>query len=465
MSKEQGLLSELKTLQKFASERLAEKEAELRGLSQTDSQLAELQNEIDGLQPDPARWNTERQALVDHIEELGLTRAIAEARWRHSLEASGQNVRHLETALQQTRAELNRAQQNLAQRDAVAQAEEAERAERRKQLRAGLSQGRRQLAVLRDEQRQQQTQRTVLLARLTELAKEQQRIATVQAEPEPPRAPDPVQADHSRLDAQRLLLQQQADAARGQLGTLQAEQQRLSQERAALLHRVAQLEQAFREAPAAQPAEARTWDAERSELRRRVVQLEQALQTKEQRAGAERSQFAVDLNQMRQQLAEETTKREEWQLLQQDRAQLQARVQDVEQRWMAREAAIVQERALWQRYLESFTVVAPPAQPANIPQAAPAPSRPAARPVPKMAPEERWSSSRRMVVVLTMAMGLLPLAAIVRGIAALVTGGTASAGLSSVGLVFAFMALAMGTVFCAFLVQFSVGSGVRLLWV
>src|SRR5437588_348575 len=85
--------------------------------------------------------------------------------------------------------------------------------------------------------------------------------------------------------------------------------------------------QAFRAAPAAQPAEARTWDAERGELRRRVVQLEQALQTKEQRAGAERSQFAVDLNQMRQQLADETRKREEWQLLQEDRAQLQARVQ------------------------------------------------------------------------------------------------------------------------------------------
>src|SRR5438105_9638232 len=299
MSKEQGLLSELKTLQKFASERLAEKDAELRGLSQTDSQLAELQNEIDGLQPDPARWNTERQALVDHIEELGLTRAIAEARWRRSLEASGQNVRHLETALQQTRAELNRAQQNLAQRDAVAQAEEAERAERRKQLRAGLSQGRRQLAALRDEQRQQQTQRTALLARLTELAKEQQRIATVQAEPGPPRAPDPVQADHSRLDAQRLALQQQADAARDPLGALQAEQQRLSQERAALLHRVAQLEQALRQAPAAAPA-AITPDADRSDLRRRVAQPEQSLRAKEQKAATERTQFAADPSHMRQ---------------------------------------------------------------------------------------------------------------------------------------------------------------------
>ena len=84
-------------------------------------------------------------------------------------------------------------------------------------------------------------------------------------------------------------LHHKAEAARAQLGTLQAEQQRLSQERAALLHRVAQLEQALRQAPAAAPA-AITPDADRSDLRRRVAQLEQSLRAKEQKAATERSQ-------------------------------------------------------------------------------------------------------------------------------------------------------------------------------
>src|SRR5207248_10634620 len=122
------------------------------------------------------RWTVERQALVDHIEELGLTRATAEARWRRSLEASGQNVRKLEAALQDTRADLERARQDLVRRDMAAQADEAARTEQRQQLRTGLSQGRRQLSVLRDEQRQQQGQRNALLARLADLEREEQEI-------------------------------------------------------------------------------------------------------------------------------------------------------------------------------------------------------------------------------------------------------------------------------------------------
>src|SRR5207302_507453 len=111
MNKDQGLLSELKTLQRFATQRLAENESELRELSHADVQLAELQNALDGLQPDPARWSTERQALIDHIEELSRARAVAEARLRRMLDGAGQNAQRLQAALEQTRTQLQRAQQ------------------------------------------------------------------------------------------------------------------------------------------------------------------------------------------------------------------------------------------------------------------------------------------------------------------------------------------------------------------
>src|SRR5207248_11194613 len=123
----------------------------------------------------------------------------------------------------------------------------------------------------------------------------------------------------------------------------------------------------------------------------------------------------AELSHSGQQLAEKTKKRVQLQVSQQNRAQMQARVQEIEQRWYAREAAIVQERALWHRYLEGFTVVATPLQPASTPKAAPAPSQPAARPAPKRPLRDSADSRRQAVLALTLVAGLLPLAAIVRG--------------------------------------------------
>src|SRR5947209_19231613 len=119
MNKDQGLLSELKTLQRFASERLAERESELRELSHAETRLAELQNALDGLQPDPARWGDERQALIDHIEDLSRARAIAEARLRRMLDEAGENSRRLEESLAKTRGQLQRAQQAPGRRKAA----------------------------------------------------------------------------------------------------------------------------------------------------------------------------------------------------------------------------------------------------------------------------------------------------------------------------------------------------------
>src|SRR5437763_1583869 len=99
LTQSQGLLAELQRLQRRVSEQLAEKETELRGLSGTDTRLDQLQQTLDGLQPEPGRWRAERQALMDRRDELSRTVATAEARWKQTLEAANDNGRELKEEL------------------------------------------------------------------------------------------------------------------------------------------------------------------------------------------------------------------------------------------------------------------------------------------------------------------------------------------------------------------------------
>src|SRR5207253_4107216 len=114
---------------------------------------------------------------------------------------------------------------------------------------------------------------------------------------------------------------------------------------------------------------------------------------------------------------------------------------------------IAQERALWQRYAESLTTIEPPAEQVAAAEplvAAPAPilaTAPPTAPDPRKAPRERWNSPRRLVLLVTLAAGLLPVAAIVRGMVALLAGGSTYAGMSWLGLTSAFVALGMGAIF------------------
>ena len=68
LTQSQGLLAELQRLQRRVSEQLAEKETELRGLSGTGTRLDQLQETLDGLQPEPGRWRA-GGALKDRGED------------------------------------------------------------------------------------------------------------------------------------------------------------------------------------------------------------------------------------------------------------------------------------------------------------------------------------------------------------------------------------------------------------
>ena len=140
-------------------------------------------------------------------------------------------------------------------------------------------------------------------------------------------------------------------------------------DRAALADRVNELEHTLEARSATQPVE-EDWNAERTQLLDQLIQLEQALQHTEQQVAEDRDRLLADLNQARQQLADVSQQDPEWQSLDAERAQLQARLQSLEQSWMAREAAINQERAEWQQQLQRLT-----GSSAAAPSATPAPPR------------------------------------------------------------------------------------------
>ena len=119
LTQSQGLLAELQRLQRRVSEQLAEKETELRGLSGTGTRLDQLQETLDGLQPEPGRWRAERQALMDRRDALSHAVATAEARWKQTLETANDNGRELQEELEQAHALLLQTQQALAEKDPI----------------------------------------------------------------------------------------------------------------------------------------------------------------------------------------------------------------------------------------------------------------------------------------------------------------------------------------------------------
>jgi chromosome segregation ATPase len=352
--KSQGILSELKSLQHQVKGRLAEHENELRELSQ-DTRLDQLETELETLQPPPAGWYAERQALVDHIEELSRAHALAEARSRQVVEATGEQARRLNDQLEHTKGELLRVQAALVQREAAQRAEQADLANEREQLAGAVGAGQRQLATLQANQRLQEEQRTALLARVQGLEAELQSVRRAQQEQI---SDEQVEADR-RMDEERESLQAQATAVRQQVAELRADRQRVSQERTALLARVGQLEQALQASAAPVRAKAGTWKLERDQALAQMAQLGQALQSRNQESLAERNRLATELNTAREQLAQLAGGEQAWRQLWQERANLQARVQHLEETWLAREAAVAQERALWRRHLENLAISAP----------------------------------------------------------------------------------------------------------
>ena len=372
LTQSQGLLAELQKLQRRVSEQLAEKETELRGLSGTDTRLDQLQKTLDALQPEPGRWRAERQVLMDRRDELSRAVAAAEARWKQTLEATNDGGRELQAELEQARALVLQTQQGLAEKDAARQANQAGTAKERERNATVLRRAQEQLETLGSDKQRQDEELAALMSRVGALEQEIQ-LARAIRERQASSAVDEAQKDADAVDPRQALLDSAGEEVGRQLAmvdALRAEQQRLTADRAALMERVNELEETLDARPRMQVVE-EGWKTERTQLLDQLIQLEQALQQTEQQTVADRDQLIADLNQAHQQLAEVSKHDTEWQSIDAERSQLQARLLSLEQSWMAREAAISQERAGWQEQWQRLTAsgaVAPAVTPEPAPR-------------------------------------------------------------------------------------------------
>jgi len=351
MSHSQGLLMDLQRLQRRVSVRLAEKEAELRELTGADTRLDELQEELDGLRPDPQRWSAERQALMDRRDELSRAIASTEGRWKQSVETATEDGRRLQEELEEARALVLRTQQELAHQESAYLADQAESARRRERLAGDLLRAQAQVAALTADKQRQDGDLAALLARVGTLEEQLHSVTAAAAEEQDPATdPEDLVKKQQELDVVSDDIRRQRDA----VAALRNEQHQLSEERTALLARVGELEHALQVAPPSQSPDEEASRAEQTLLFEQLAQLEQVLKAREQDAFALRDQLTAELDQARRQLTEFSEREQQWGSLEDDRARLQAHLQSLEQSWLAREAAIADERAQWQRHLESL---------------------------------------------------------------------------------------------------------------
>jgi len=212
-SHSQRLLTNLQGLQRRVSERLAEREAELRELSGADTRLDELQQELDVLRPDPRRWSAERQALMDRRDELSRAIAIAEAHGKQTVETATENARRLQEELEQARALVLRTQQELADQESAHLTDQAGTAQRRERLANDLSQAQAQVAALAADKERQDDDLAALLARVGTLEQQLQEVADAEAEvQDAPTDPRDVAEKQQQLDLVSDEIRRQRDA-------------------------------------------------------------------------------------------------------------------------------------------------------------------------------------------------------------------------------------------------------------
>src|SRR5947209_416422 len=283
LTQSQGLLAELQRLQRRVSEQLAEKETELRGLSGTGTRLDQLQETLDGLQPEPGRWRAERQTLMDRRDELSHAVATAEARWKQTLETANDNGRELQEELERARTLLLETQQALVEKDAARQAQEAGTAKERERNAMVLGRAQEQLEALRSDKQRQDEELAALMSRVAGLERDVER-ARANREEQRISSSEEEQKATEDVDERRASLDIAGEEIRRQLAmvdALRAEQERLSVDRAALADRVIEPEHTLEARSATQPVE-EDWNAERTQLLDQLIQLEQALQHTEQ---------------------------------------------------------------------------------------------------------------------------------------------------------------------------------------
>jgi CheY-like chemotaxis protein len=399
LQQNQEFIAHLQALQDDAGAQLAEKDKELALIAR---QLEEKQQELDELQNAQLQWAMDRQALLDQHEALKQGHQdLQQSHDRAQVELGRfkEDVARAKTRDEERRGQLKQLEQERMQ---LAQKAEADQ----KRMRADIKTAQddlnslqsaqlqwavdretllkdRDSAVLRQAQLEQEWQKaraelTKDNARLTELSAQlQQQLKAMQAEIDPLKAArDKWQAERQRLvadvgrleqagqaaDAQfkadRKLLQGQLDEARkkgADLDKAEAEFQRLSDERSALLTKLKALEKDWqsREASVAeekaalkkqsQDAVAKLAAVQQDYEKLKAMHADLAGETgrkaeewtaREQRLTAEKNQLKVDLERIQAQLSEMVGQTNELQ------TRRSAESKELEQAWQREKASL-----------------------------------------------------------------------------------------------------------------------------
>ncbi|TMD38307.1 MAG: hypothetical protein E6I88_14425, partial [Chloroflexi bacterium] len=360
MNETPALLTDIGTLRRQITERLAAQQAELQGLTRADNPLDQLEDALAGLKA-AKPWQDERQTLVDKLEELTQAQTVAEAGWQRAEHLAGQVRDGLRAQLEEARVLLAQTQHHLDERSWALGADEAESLAERRRLAGAFAATQKELREMQAQQQAQERQRVDLHSHVARLERDLQSVRgeTLAEERDASRRGVAVA---ERVHEERRLVEaanRGLESRLSELAALQAEQEELSHERAALLDRMTMLERASEVRVTPSNAEQESWNLQRGQVTVQLAQLQQSLQRATEDAETERAGLLAELNNVRQQLSQVARPQEGWQQLVDDRAKLQARVQDLEQHWMAREAAVAQERALWQRYADGLTAAEP----------------------------------------------------------------------------------------------------------
>ncbi len=482
LKKSQAVLSRLHALGDEISAQLEERRQELRELTGTRAQLEQLQKHLTALARVQQQWAADQQALIDH--------AGARDEWQGEREQIVADRARLERALHEREAELQaecswlRAQlEQQTTESTQPQAASTELASLR------LAQGQ-----WEDEREALLEERAALIERQAQLQKEWQEVQTRLLE------------DRTKLASQAAALAQQLAVARG-VGEAQgippegwqsssireagAEEGREqlgegvqpregpsppSDEQAALLAQVKVLEHNWYLREIAFADERAAWERQLDEANTKILAVqEDSAHRREPRSGLTFADLViVGLLFLSVSVALALTplaRTPRWVDFGGAAIGLVLSVRFLSRAvWLKLSASPRQKPAAAAAQAPAAAVVTATAasQPATRPEpASPAPPVPAVLgpPVP-LAPEKKrkgLSFFLRALTVAALVVLLLPIVAIVRGAAGLLTGASAYTGAAWVGLGLSFIALFLGTIFFAYSIKYYVGTFVVLL--
>jgi CheY-like chemotaxis protein len=276
LQQNQQFIAHLQALQDDIGGQLEEKEKELALIKR---QLAEKQQELDELQNAQLQWAMDRQSLLDQHE--GLKQGHQDLQQKHDqaqveLARIKDDLARARSRDDERRAQLKQLEQERIQ---LAQKFEADQ----KKIRADLKSAQDDLDGLQTAQLQWAIDRETLLKDRDAAVSKQ-----AQLEQEWQRARTDLTQEKTKLSELNSQLQQQLKAAHAELDPLKTARDRWQSERQRLLADVARLEQAGQSADSQFKADRKLLQGQLDEARKKIADLEKA-QAELQRLTDERS--------------------------------------------------------------------------------------------------------------------------------------------------------------------------------